>query len=374
MRKLVVGLILGTVAASAHADVTLGVLYPTSGKGAANGLQQQVAIDMFLEKYGDLGAAGRLSIVRYDTRGENAEAIALTRKLIDSDKVAAIVGPVFSGESEVVFPVAARGQTMIVTPTSAKPGITASGRPWTYRNALTTDKLNGPLLDKWLADTGNKIKKVVILVDNKDAVSAADARSVFPALLKERGIQLADTISFQTGDIDFSAQVARARSQAPDGLLVMASYAEGANVLREARKQGMNVPALGGIAIVDPKLIELGGSAVEGMYSANDYFRENDTPENSAFVKEFMKRHRDPPANSAALMYDTLYLMRECIREKGVTGKDLAADRVKLRDCWAGMSARKAPLTGETTINEQGDAIRKPVVLVIKGGRFVAAR
>ncbi|TMJ32511.1 MAG: hypothetical protein E6G96_06030 [Alphaproteobacteria bacterium] len=64
----------------AQADVAIGVLIPSSGKGASYGQQQQNAINMFLEKYADLGGkAGKMKLVIYDTRGENTDAINLTR-------------------------------------------------------------------------------------------------------------------------------------------------------------------------------------------------------------------------------------------------------------------------------------------------------
>src|SRR5262245_1006128 len=93
----------------AEADVAIGVLIPSSGKGASYGQQQQNAINMFLEKYADIGGkAGKIKLVIYDTRGENTDAINLTRKLIDTDGVVAIIGPQFSAEAEVAFPLAVR--------------------------------------------------------------------------------------------------------------------------------------------------------------------------------------------------------------------------------------------------------------------------
>ena len=127
------------VAGPAAAQAKIGVLMPLSGKGASYGAHQQVAVKMFQDK------GGALTLVVYDTRGENTDAINLTRKLIGSDHVVAIVGPLFSGESEVTFPVAVQGKTPIITPTSAKPGIAAANRPWAFRNALTSDKLDGAL-------------------------------------------------------------------------------------------------------------------------------------------------------------------------------------------------------------------------------------
>ncbi len=59
-------------------------------------------------------------------------------------------------------------------------------------------------------------------------------------------------------------------------------------------------------------------------------------------------------------MYDTLYLMRECIKSTGITGSDVKVDRVKLRDCWATMKDVEAPLMGATTIDKNGDGTRFP--------------
>ena len=237
----------------AYADVTLGVLIPSSGKGAAYGIQQQNAIDMFMEKYSDLGPAGKLKLDVYDTRGENPEAINLTRKLIGSD-VVAIVGPQFSAEAEVAFPLAVRGEVPIVTPMAAKPGIAGANQPWAFRYALTSENDYAPLVDAWLKRQPKPIKTVVVLMDGKDAVSANDGKNVFASVLKAHGIQILDTITFQTGDIDYSAQVTRAKALNPDGIVISALYNEAAHVAVELRKQGMNQPIVAGVGINHPKI------------------------------------------------------------------------------------------------------------------------
>src|SRR6185503_11520955 len=151
-------------------------------------------------------------------------------KLIDSDKVLAIIGPQFSAEAEVAFPLAVRGETAMITPMAAKAGIAAANRPWAFRFALTTNNVYGPLLDAWMKKNSAKpIKKVVILMDAKDAVSSFDGKTIFPQILKEKGIQVLDTISFQTGDLDYSAQVTRAKALNPDGIVVSALYNEAAH-------------------------------------------------------------------------------------------------------------------------------------------------
>jgi branched-chain amino acid transport system substrate-binding protein len=359
---------------AASADVTLGVLVPASGKGASYGIQQQSAIEMFMERYADLGKSGKLKLIVYDTRGENTEAINLTRKLISTDNVLAVVGPQFSAEAEVAFPLGVRGETVLLTPMAAKPGIAAANRPWAFRFALTTENDYRPLLDAWLKRQGKPVRKVVILHDAKDAVSSFDGKTVFPKLLKEHGVEVLDTISFQTGDIDYSAQVTKAKGLPADGIVVSALYNEAGNLTRELRKQGMNQPIVAGVGVNDPRFIQIAGPAAEGVMAAFDFFAENPNPAVAAWVAEFERRFKVQPSNAAGLMYDSLYLMRDCIISQGLTHSDLKAERVKMRECWANMKDREAPLTGATSIDSNGDAIRKPVILQAKGDRFVVAQ
>jgi len=372
-RSVVTALLVTACAVPASADVAIGVLIPSSGKGASYGQQQQNSINMFMEKFSDLGgAAGKLKLVIYDTRGENTDAINLSRKLIDSDRVLAIIGPQFSAEAEVAFPLAVRGETAMVTPMAAKAGIATANRPWAFRFALTTENVYRPLLDAWLKK--NPVKKVVIFMDAKDAVSSFDGRTVFPALLKQRNIEVLDTISFQTGDIDYSGQVTRAKALNPDGIVVSALYNEAGHAVSEIRKQGMRQPIVAGVGVNDPRFIQIGGAATEGVYAASDFFAENPKPSVAAWVADYEKRYSQKPSNASGQMYDTLYLMRECIKSTGISGSDVRADRVKLRDCWTNMKDVEAPLMGATSIDKNGDGTRIPTVLEVKGPNFVVAR
>ncbi len=356
---------------AALADVTIGVLIPTSGRASGYGQQMQVAINMFSEKYLDLGKAGKLKLDILDTRGEVPEAINLTRKLIGSDAVA-IVGPQLSAEVEVVFPLGVRGQMPIISAMSAKPGLASANQPWSFRYALVSEHDYAPLLDVWLKQNSG-IKKVVVLYDAKDAVSAFDGVTVFPDLLKPRGVEVIEKISFQGGDIDFSAQVTRARGLGADGIVLSAFYNDAAQVAKELRKQGMKQPIVANVGVNHPRFVESGGAAVEGVMTASDFHADNPEPAVAAWVAEFKKRFKEEPGNGAALMYDTLVLTQDCIVRQGITGANVAADRVKMRDCWLNMKDREAPLMGKTSI-DKGEAVRLPVILQVKGDKFTIVK
>jgi branched-chain amino acid transport system substrate-binding protein len=370
MLLLIATLMLGGQAA--YADVKIGILTPLTGAGSRYGQEQRVAIDMFLEKYSDLGgAAGKLVPIIYDTRWSGTEAISLVRKLIDSDQVEVIVGPMSSSESEVALPVANRMETPIITPTAAKPGIATANRPWAFGFATTADKLDGSLVKAWLAKNPS-IKSVVILVDAKDGVSSSECNRVFPPALDKAGVKVLDTISFQTGDIDFSAQVTKASGLKPDGVVLCGLYTESAHVVKEMRRQGMTQPIVAGIAVMSDRFNSLAGADANGIMSVTDFFAGTEDPAIVAWAQEYETRFKNPPTNVGALTYDTLYLTRECIRQRGVAGKDLAADRTAIRDCWTQLKDAKAPLTGENTVTPEGYAVRKATIVTIQGGKMVA--
>ncbi len=358
----------------ALADVKIGILMPLSGKGASYGQHQETAMKMALEALEKTGIKGeKVEAVVYDTRGENSEAINLTRKLISNDKVLAIIGPFFSAECEVAFPIAVQNKTPIITASSAKPGIATKNRPWAFRNALSSDQMNGYLLDVWLKR--NPVKSVVILTDVKDAFTKVDGTVVFPAELKEKNVQVLDNISYQTGDIDYSAQVTKAKGLNPEGILVAGLYNEGGNIVREIRKQGMTQPIVGALGMSETKFLDIAGPAGDGTTVVNPFWPGDPDPKVHAWAVEYEKRAKAVPGNTAALMYDTIMLTKSCIEKSGVTNKpdDLAADRERIKDCLS--QVKDVPgIAGPMSFNANGDAQLLPTVLVAKGGKWQAIK
>lgn len=358
--------------ALASADVKIGVLLPLSGKGAAYGQHQEVAMKMALDELEKVGIKGEpVKVLAHDTRGDNTEAINLTRKLIHTDKVLMVIGPFFSAECEVAFPIAVQGRTPIVTASSAKPGIAAKNRPWAFRNALTSDRMNGPLIDKWIAVHGGQMKSVVILTDVKDAFTKSDGTQVFPAVLNARNVAILDNVSFQAGDIDFSAQVTKLKSLNPDGIVVAANYNEGGNIVREIRKQGLKQPIVGALGMADTKFLEIAGPAAEGVMAVMPFWPDNPEPRVRKWVEEFRLRAKTTPGNTDALIYDTLFIAKLCIESSGVTNRpeDLATDRDRIRGCLEKIKDYPG-IVGATTFNAEGDAVLAPVPLRARGGRW----
>ena len=292
---LIAALVVGALAASAPAaklagkSVKLGAIYSITGKGAEWGEHSKIATEIALEEINAAGGVGGLplEISIQDTGTEVAPAISLARKLILEDKILAILGPCFSSEFEALAPLLDRLKTIIVSQCSAKPGISALST-WAFRNTLTSDKQLAPAVEIW--KSRYNVKTAVVLYDSADAVSAAEGDKVLPVLLQKNGIEMKDKLTYQTKDIDFSAQVTKIKSLNPDGIALGACYQQAANIVREARKQGLKQPFLAGACTGSPEFAKLVGKDGEGSIIGSAGWPDDPRPKTAAFLKKFMEK------------------------------------------------------------------------------------
>ncbi|MBI3091453.1 MAG: ABC transporter substrate-binding protein [Candidatus Tectomicrobia bacterium] len=352
-------------------EVKIGVINQVSGRFAAFGKDSEVGFKMAMERLEKMGGMGGLPVnfVFCDDASKSDEAIACVRKLANSDKVLAIIGPFLSASCKVAFPVAERLGIVAISHASAAPGLAAPYK-FAFRAALTSDKLNAPTFALW-AKKNPTVKTLVYLWDNSDVVYKGEHDGVFPDLFKKHGMQVLDDITFGPADIDFSAQVTRAKAKNPTGIIVTASYSQGANVVREIRRQGMTQPIYGGIGISSPEFIRQAGKSAEGVVNAQAFWPGNPDPKVKGFVDEYTKRHEGkPPPMYAAAAYDLMFMMKKVIEEGGVTNRpaDLQADRDRIRAGFAKMKNYPS-LAGNVSFNEDGDVVQEePVPLVVKDG------
>jgi branched-chain amino acid transport system substrate-binding protein len=103
------------------------------------------------------------------------------------------------------------------------------------------------------------------------------------------GVQIKDSVDYTTDDVDFSAQLTKAKAANPDGLVLAGGHSHAANLAREARKQGMKQPILSDVPVVTDEYVNLGGPAVEGSYAPTDFWMGNPDPVVQKFVAAFKK-------------------------------------------------------------------------------------
>ena len=361
-------------AAAARGEIKLGALVPATGKGAAYGQEQKLAIQIAVEEINAGGGVkgNPLDVIVFDTQGDNAQAIAGARKLIAGEGVLAVLGPYFTEEVEVAFPLAVEMRTVMISASSAKPGVAARFRPWGFRNAMLLPVAYPVGARQWASRYG--IKTAAVIHDGKDAFARAGA-AIFARALEGLGVKVVDTVTFQTGDTSFAAQVTRVKAANPDGVVLEGVELELANIVREMRRQGLRAHVLGGLGLAGPRVIETAGAAnIEGSYSVTGYLWDGADPKTRSFVTKFRERSRKIPHFTTAQMYDTVYLVKAALEAAALANRPeaLALDREKVRRAIEGI--RDFPgVTGRTSINAEGDVDKQVFVIVAHDGGWVPA-
>ena len=184
---------------------------------------------------------------------------------------------------------------------------------------------------------------------------------ILPGLMKENGVKVlneANLLTFNTGDIDVSAQVTTIRSLNPDGVIVAADSTQAVTVIRELKRQGVLKPVIGGTPLIAAATLK---AAPEIPSSRRE---RSSIPDGGRDAHGQVRRlaaaaaAQGPglPAEIEPSMYDaniyeivTLYL--DAVRKTGVTLKpgELAQDREKIRSSWKRDHSRDLPARFRST-------------------------
>ena len=327
----------------------------TFGRSADQGMR--MAIEELNAKGGVLGK--KLMLVTEDDRSVTEEARTAAQKLLQRDKVIALLGEVASSRSLAAAPEAERAKVPMISPGSTNPKVT-EGKEYVFR-ACFIDPFQGAVMARFAAQE-LKAKKLAILFDFKQDYSVGLA-DFFRETVKKDGGEIVADERYTSGDIEFRAQLTTIRAANPDAIFVPGYYTELGLIAKQARELGINVPLLGGDGWDSEKTLEIGGSAVEGYFFSTHYAADSTDPRVQEFVKRFAEKYGGTPDAMAALGYDTAGILADALGRAGTT------EGVKLRDAIA--ATKDYPgVTGKITIDEHHNARKDAVVLKIEGGKF----
>jgi len=350
------------------AEIVLGAIVPSSGPFAEWGRANTVTLEMLERQVNDAGGinGAKLRIVILDDATKPAQATNNLRKLAGDEKVLAVAGPLTSSAAEVTFPVANEMKVVATSQASSKPGVAKLNRPWAFRNTIDEGVL-GRTTVPYFKKTFN-VKGVAIIFDAKDATAATVGSKIMPALMKENDIKVlneGDPLTFNTGDLDVSAQVTKMKALNPDGVVVSADYSQAVTVIREMKRQGMTTPVVGATQLISSAILKAAPEIP--IVAPATFYATMKGAKAEKFVKDLQPILRGTlglpkeiePSMYDANIYEIVSMYIEAVKKAGVTGKpdDLESDRVKIRDYMAHLSSFDG-LGGPIGFNDDGDAIK----------------
>lgn len=327
----------------------------TFGQSGKNG--STLAFDEINASGGVLGS--RIALRAEDDRGEPAEAASAVSKLISRDHVVALLGEAASSRTLAAAPIAQSNEIPMITPSSTNPQVTRVGT-YVFRVCFTDD-FQGAMLARFAAED-LKAKTAVLLTDIRNDYSVG-LGTAFRKSFEKLGGRVIGEQRYSEGDTDFSAQLTQIRSSPADVVFVPGYYTDVGLIARQKKSLGVAGALLGGDGWDSPRLVEIGGDALEGAYFGNHYSPDDPDPAVAKFVAAYRARFGSVPDSIGALAYDAARLLADAIRRAGST----AGARVR-----EALAATKGfpGVTGDLTFDLERNPVKPIAILVIRNGRY----
>jgi branched-chain amino acid transport system substrate-binding protein len=337
-----------------HAQVKIGSVFAVTGPIATFGQESMNGMRIALEQVNKTMPKGRkIEILFEDNKSEPLDSANAVRKLINVNKVHAVIGEVASSNTLSMAPIAQSAGIPLLTPASTNETVTDVG-DFISRTCFT-DAFQGVVMARFAKETLKK-NTAAIIIDNASDYSKGLAK-VFREEFTRLGGKIVDgDFSYIQKDSDFRTLLRRLSRAKPEAVFLPGYYTEAGLILKQAHGMNMNIPFLGGDGWDSPKLQELAGEGIKGNYISSHFSPDDQDPMVQEFVKEYTKRYNQRPGAMAALGYDGLMVMADAIkRAKSLSPRDIQ-DAINATKDFKGVS-------GTITIDERRNAKKSAVVL-----------
>ncbi len=352
-----------SVISHAEEPIYIGLSAPMTGKYEGYGASFKQAIELAINWNNQEGGInGRpLELVVGDSEGDPQVAKRVARKLANDDRIVAVIGDFTSSCSMAAQPIYHRSRIVQLSPTSSHPSY-APGSPYSF--GIVGGQIGeGKYMARVAVETFKKKRLAVVHINNDWGLVA---QKYFIEAAEKLGAEVLAVESYFEGTTDFITLLEKIRSVQPELLYICSMDKDGAAILKQLTELGRkNMLIMGVGSLYSQQLLELGGDAVEGLYSNTLFYSEYPQPRVQKFIKGYEKQYQQTPDTFAGLAYDALNLLAEVIKKAGT---DRAAIREELS------TVRDFPgVAGKMSFTEYGDVEKEYLLLRVKDGKFVLA-
>lgn len=354
--------------ASNGGEIKIGALFEQTGGAAQYGTAglngAQMAIDEQNAKGGVLGKQIKLDVA--DNKSDPGESTAQAQRLVTSDKVVGMLGPMTTKTLKAIIPIVTQNKVPLVTPSGTAADLTVTNgklNQWIFR-ACFIDDFQGNVGANF-ATKELKAKTAAIIIDTNGDYAKGLAKA-FEDTFTKAGGQIVDKENYVAGDKAFQPILGRIKAQNPDIIYVPGYYNEVGLIVKQAREMGINAPMLGGDGWNGDETTKI----AEAKNMTNVYYSDHvamDDPGLVEFSKKYQEKYNTAPTGFSALGYDAATMMIKAIETAGSTDPD------KVRTALEGLKDLKG-VSGNITVDPgTHNPTKSAVMLQFKDGKWAFA-
>ena len=290
--------------ALAQNNVKIGFVATFTGPLGAVGNDMRDAFELGLDHLGRKMAGRGVEVVYEDDGFKPEVGKQKTDKLIQSDRVDFLTGYIASNVLLASLQSAVSANTFIIS-ANAGPSQIAGEQcsPWFFSTSWQGDQVP-QAIGEYLNQKG---VKTLFMIDPNYAAGkdvAAGVKANF------KGTVVGEEYTQWPAQLDFSAELAKARAATPDAIFAFSPGGAGAQFLTQYSQAGLKgqIPLYTAF-IIDALSLPTVKDLAVGVPMAQHWGVDLDNPANKKFVAEFRKKYQRDPSFYAAQAYDSANLI-----------------------------------------------------------------
>ena len=360
--------------ALAQEPIRIGAFLSVTGPASFLGDPEQKTLEMLIERINaEGGVLGRkLQLVSYDDGGDAEKARTFAKRLLEQDRVDAIVGGSTTGATMAAVPLVEAAQTPFISLAGAVVIIEPT-KKWVFKTPHT-DRM---ACEKIFADMqGRKLSKLALIsgAGGFDKSMRGECLKVAPKF----GIEVIADETYGASDNDMTAQLTKIRASGAQAVL-NAGFGQGpAIVTRNYRQVGLTLPLYQSHGVASMEYVKLSGPAAEGVrlpaaaLLVPDLLAANDPQKAvvTAYKRDYETRFKSDVSTFGGHAYDGLMLIVDAIKRAGSTDKAKVRDALEATKGYVGT----AGVVNMSATDHMGLDLSAFVMLEVKGGTWSLVR
>ncbi|MBN1567629.1 MAG: ABC transporter substrate-binding protein [Acidobacteria bacterium] len=361
----IVFLVIGGIAcrrAQKQDGIRIGAILSLTGRGSQYGKASLQGIQIAVDEVNKAGGiqGRKIDLVVEDSLSEAKNAVTAYQKLLDVDKVCAVIGPILSDEVLAVAPEANRRQVLILAPAAGTDKIATAG-PWVFRNRESAN-LQSIAVAKLLLKQPQPPRLGILYSTTANAISYKDA--LLEALGQEKDLAVIQE-SFAEGQTDFKTILIKVKVASPSYVFVAGLAPEIARVLVQAREIDLKTKWLSTAGAYDQKLLEIAGASAEGLVFGLPALDISNLASPAGKLDAKLRKQFNSSIDMfSANAYDAIHLIAKAAMASGLEPDLIRSGLLKIKD-FPGAG-------GTTTFVNPGTVIKPIVLMIVHEGKFSA--
>jgi len=307
----------------------IGAVFAVSGNNSPLGTPERDTAKMLEEQINAKGGINghKIEVIAYDTQSDETTCVTSVKKLIEQDKVLAIIGPSSTGESMALIDTVEKAQIPLIS-CAASVTIVKPVRKWVFKTPETDSLAVATIID--YLKTKN-ISKIALI--NTSSAYGTNGKDAWNQAAGPAGIQIVATETFGDKDLDMTGQLTRIKGTDAQAVVCWGTNPGPAIVAKNMKQLQMTIPLIQSHGVANQQFITLAGDAANGVvFPAGKMLVYQTLPDSdpqkavlSAYAKSYQDKYGKAPDTFGGYAYDAMMLVTKALEKAG-------PDKAKIRD------------------------------------------